>query len=436
MNKPMKLLNRNFVLLLQGQFVSAIGSQISIIALVFWIKHEMDSAAIIGLVQMLASLPAVILGPVGGTFADRHSRRGIIIFSDIVSGLALLSLAALMFIAPDQQGVILLWLSTVFVITGLTAAFFTPAVTAAIPDLLPKDRVARGNSLTQLSLQVSVFLGQGLGGTLFRLLGAPVVFMINGITFLFSAASEAFIRIPQEIPEKSDQWQEQFREFKKDTLEGIRYMWSRRGLRELVLVSAAMGFFSMPVIVLLPFYVEDFLKATPDWYGFLAAAYGLGSVIGYVIAGWVRVSGKSRCRWMLGFIVLESAGHGLLGFVRDPFTALLLASLGGAAGGFVAVNILTLVQITTPSEIRGRLFGVLGTISGGLAPLAMGLGGVAADLLNRNVSLIYLVCGAAMTAIALPLLWNGRVREFLAYEGTSEPSPAPEEPALPVDLGT
>jgi MFS family permease len=428
LERPPRLLNRNFALLLQGQFISAIGSQISLIAVVFWIKHEIGSAAVIGMVQMLASMPAVILGPVGGTFADRHSRRTIIVLSDLINGLALFSLAALMFIAPDEQDLILLWISAVFVITGLTAAFFNPAISAAIPDLLTKENIARGNSLSQLSLEVSVFLGQGLGGTIFRLLGAPAVFLIDGITFLFSAVTETFIRIPQKIPERSGRRGEQFREFKRDTLEGFRYLWKKRGLRELVLVSAAMGFFAMPIIILLPFYVEDFLKATPDWYGFLAAAYGVGSVAGYLGAGWLKVSGKSRCRWMLVFILVESAGHGFLGFVKEPFTALSMAFLGGAAGGFVGLHIVTLVQITTPSEIRGRVFGVLATISGGLAPVAMGLGGVAADLLNQDIPLIYLFCGSAMTAISVPLFWNTRVREFLAYEGEPEsPSPTPGE---------
>lgn len=426
MKQPTKLLNRNFFLLWQGQFVSLLGSQMVLVAVVFWIKHATGSAALIGLIQMATSLPAVILGPVAGTFADRYSRRSIIIFSDVLRGLAVLSLAGLMFTAPEATEPLLIWLSVVLVFTSLVTTFFNPAISAAIPDLVPTGRIASANSMGQLSYQLSVFIGQGLGGTLFRLLGAPLLFVVDGVTYLFSAASETFIRIPQTIPPADGRWRDQFREFKRDTVDGLRYVWTKTGLRELVLVSALLTFFTVPVIILLPFYVEDFLKARPDWYGFMLAAYGAGSVIGYLLAGSIKLSGRAKSRSMVVSIVLEAAGYGLLGLVRDPVTATALALLGGVMGGFVTINIITILQITTPSEMRGRLFGLLGTISGSLAPVAMGLAGVVADLVNQNIPLIYLACGAIMTVLSLALLLNREVRQFLSYEA-KESAPAAAE---------
>lgn len=434
MKQPTKLLNLNFVLLWQGQFVSALGSQMAAIAVVFWIKHATGSAAAMGLIQMLACLPAVILGPVGGTFADRYSRRRIIILCDLLSGAALLSLAAVMFLLPESTGTTLVWLTAVFVLIGLISAFFQPAISAATPDLVPRSSITRANSLSQFSVQLSVFLGQGLGGTLFRLLGAPAVFLLDGLTFWFSAFSETFITIPQTIPEKSSGWRQRFQTFKQDTWDGFRYIWNKTGLRELVLVSAALGFFTMPVVVLLPFYVEDFLRVEADWYGYMVAAYGIGSLFGYVVTGWIRISGRSRCKFMLAFILLQSSGYGVLGMVREPFVAALLAFLGGAIGGFVTVHIMTAVQITTPTEIRGRTFGLLATISGTLAPVSMGLAGIVADLLSHNIPLIYLACGAAMTGVSLPLMWSKGVREFLSFEGEAKTAPMVESKVLPPGL--
>ena len=433
MARPSRLMNRNFYLLWQGQFVSRLGSQMVAIALVFWIKHATGSAALMGLVQMMSSLPVVILGPVGGAFADRYSRRKIIILSDTLRGVATLSLAGLMFIAPEATGTILPWLFAVLVFTATVTAFFDPAISAAIPDLVPEDRVTSANSLGQLSLQISMFVGQGLGGTFFRLLGAPALFLINGLTYLVSATSESFITIPQAVPDKSGHWQDQFREFKQETLEGLRYVWNRTGLRELVFISALLTFFTVPVIVLLPFYVEDFLHAEADWYGFLAAAYGAGSLVGYLLAGSIKLSGKARGKWMMAFITMQSAGYGLLGLVRDPRIAIAFALIGGATGGFVIVNITTILQITTPGDIRGRVFGLLGTISGGLTPIAMGLAGVVADLVGQNIPLIYGCCGAIMAALSLVTLLNRQVRDFLGYEGENEPPPVIEKRAIPFE---
>ena len=110
-----------------------------------------------------------------------------------------------------------------------------------------------------------------------------------------------------------------------------------------------------------------------------------------------------------------------LGLARTRVHALVLASLVGAMEGFVMVNITTLLQVTTPSEIRGRVFGVLATISGGLAPLAMGLTGIVADLANHNIPLIYIVSGAMMTLLSILVCLSREFRSFLAFE-----SPAPE----------
>ena len=107
MTKPTKLFNRHFVLLWQGQFVSSMGSQAFSIAMMFWIKHATESATLMGLIMMVSQIPAVLLGPLGGSFADRHSRRSIIIWCDLLRGLLVLSLAAVMFLDPGATDLIL-----------------------------------------------------------------------------------------------------------------------------------------------------------------------------------------------------------------------------------------------------------------------------------------------------------------------------------------
>jgi MFS family permease len=313
-------------------------------------------------------------------------------------------------------------------VIATAAAFFNPAISASVPDLVPQDRVAGANSLNQMSMQLALFIGQSLGGVLYRVLGAPILFLVNGLSYLFAAASESLVRIPQVIPEKSPHWREQFRDFKLDTLLGLRYVWGGSGLRTLVLVSAFLNFFSVPIIVLLPFFVEDTLDAPADWYGFIVAATGVGALIGYIFAGALRISNRTRGRMLLAFIVIESFGYGLLGFVSTPSTAVVLGLLDGFVSGVVMVNITTLLQVTTPSEMRGRVFGLLGTISGSLTPIAMGLAGVIADLLNRNIPAIYVACGVIMVMLSGLAAFNRNFRQFLA----SAPSADDAEHAQPI----
>lgn len=412
--RPQKLMNRNFLLLWLGQSASQLGIQAYIIATVFWLKDATDSASLMGLLQMLSSLPSVLLGPIGGAFADRHSRRGVIVFSDILRGASVLGLGGLLFIAPKALNPAIVSLFVVSILVSVAGSFSTPALYALGPDIVPRHKIVTANSLWQLSFQLAMFIGQAVGGTLYRLLGAPALLFANGLTYLAAAGSALFIKEPPLIKKLTRK--NQFRQMKEDILQSFRYAWGQTGLRELVFLSAFLAFFATPIIMLLPFYVEDTLKVQPDWYGFMLSAYGVGSLAGYLFSGSVALSGKARGRVMLVFIILESLGHGILGLLRNPIQATVTVFLGGFVSGFVAVNITTIMQITTPREMRGRLFGLLATLSGGLTPIAMGLSGVITDLVNQNIPLIYMGCGGIMTILSLMVTLNGDFRQFLARD--------------------
>ncbi len=414
--EPTKLFNRNYLLLFQGQLVSRLGSQVYAIAMVLWIKDATGSATLMGLLMMVSAIPGVLLSPMGGAIADRFSRRMILVISDLSRGLAMLIVAALIYTMADSVNLLLGTLFVVAILTGTVTAFFRPAIAAAIPDLVPKDRVVTANSLGQLSLQLSVFFGQGLGGTLFRLLGAPFLFLINGVSFLYASLSESLIKMPEVAPKEELSLKEHWQAFVLDLKEGFRYAWNRPGLRELVFISAVINFFTIPAIVLLPFFVEDTLGVRVDWYGFILVSFGLGGLLGYLFAGIVRLPGRPRMYLMLTFMVGQSLLYGVLGFMPRPIFVVILAIIAGFMGGYITVNITTVLQLSTPSEIRGRVFGLLGMVAGGLTPIAMGLSGIIADALDQNIPLIYAVSGGIMVLLSILVALLPQARELLAFE--------------------
>jgi MFS family permease len=356
------------------------------------------------------------MSPLGGTFADRYSRRKIIIVCDLIHGASVLSLAALIFIAPQADNLIVAWLAVVAVISGVVSAFFMPAVKAAIPSIVPAHKVAAANSFNEGSFEISTLIGQGAGGILFRVLGAPVLFFIDGLTFLYSAVSEMFMDIPQAVPEKTRGWREEFARFDAETREGFRYAWERVGMRDLFLAAAVLNFFSMPFFVLFPFYVEDVLGVSPDWYGFLLAGFGGGSLLGYTFISSVRMAGRTRGKMLVAFLVLVSVCMGAMGFVDRPFLSLSLMIAAGFISGVFNITTLTLIQQSTPEEKRGRMFGLLNTLVMGLAPVSMGLTGVVADLIGHNVSVMFIICGAVLVAVSLTVSTSRDFREFLSLE--------------------
>jgi MFS family permease len=312
---------------------------------------------------------------------------------------------------PEAVRFVIGLLLVVSVVTGILRAFFTPAFSAAIPDLVPKDKIPAANSLNQFSIQGSTLVGQAIGGLLYQTLGAPLLFLIDGVSFIYAGICAAFIRLP--AVERKPASEHPFRAFLKETGEGFRYIWQRAGLRDFIAIASVVNFFGMPIAVLLPFYVELYLKADDKWYGFLMAFIGVGNVVGFVVAGALSLTGRARQRGIFAAMVLAPAFFGVLGFTTNAYVAMALVFFGGAALGFINVYLLTMLQVSTPGEVRGRVMGVVLTLSGSLMPLGMVAGGVIGDLTGKNIPLVYGVCGGA--ALLTSLLGMRRdLREFLA----------------------
>lgn len=414
---PDKLFNRNFFLLWQGQLVSLLGSRAFTLAAMYWLMETTNSASLMGLLMVSSALPAVLFGPIGGTLADRYPRRAIIIVTDLMNGLFILGLTALFYVGASPE-ILVPGLFATVVVTGCLQAFFQPAIRAAVPDLVPSDKVAAANSLTQFSAQASTIVGQGLGGILYRTLGVQVLFLVNAISYLFSAASEALITIPEVAKKKETSLKETLHNFLRETREGLDYVWNQKGMRLLLLVGSIVNFMITPVLVLLPFYVELFLGESAEWYGFLLAAISVGTIIGYVFAGTLKIDGDKRGRLLVASLFGTSALLGSLAFVQTALLALALMFLVGVLSGMLNIYVLTALQTSTETELRGRVMSVAITLAGGIAPLGMMAGGLLGDLTDKNIPLIYAACGSIAALITLAFSKNKDFRGFLAGESS------------------
>ncbi len=409
-----RLWNRNFTLLWIGQTVSNFGSPAFNIGAMFWMMKVTGSASLMGLLATVSMLPGVLLAPFGGAFADRHSRIRIAVISDLVAGLAVLAFALMVWWRPDDQGLMIPLLFIVSLILGVVRAFFGPAVQAAIPDLVPAEKLAAANSVNQLGFQASIFSGQALGGVLYTFLGAPALFLIDGLSYLFATGCTAVI--PRDTPPviARDGTIHPFRQLLRDTGEGVRFVWSNTGMRDFVLMASIVNFLAAPAFILFPFFVDLYMKVGAQWYGFIVAAISVGSVLGFVLAGALPLKGAQRGRALLTAMLAYPTFASLLIFLRSPIPVLLAVGASGIAVGFINVFFITSLQSSTPPELRGRVMGFLGTLSGGLMPLGMALGGVAGDLTDKNVPLIIGVCAALILLVTLVLGFRRPCREFLA----------------------
>lgn len=398
--RVMALVNRPFMLLWQGQLVSQLGNQAFLIATALFMLEATGSATLVAAVMMASTLPVAILGPIGGTLADRHSRRAILVTTDIARAVAVGGLGLFLLWRPDVTPRHSVLIIAVAAFSGVMSAMFSPALQAAIPDLVPADRLAAANSLSQGSSQTAVLVGQALGGVLYAAWGVGPLLLFDGLSFAYAGAAAFFIP-PDRRPSRPRAslrltvWR-----YVLETREGVDYVWRRAGMAAVIATFAVVNFLFMPVFVLLPLYVREILGGGPEWYGFLLAGSGAGALAGSAIAVWLlgRISATATLiRLCVGGIATAML---LLAATRNAWTALGVFAAIGVQSSIITVTVVTTFQRAVAPELRGRVMALVIALSTAAVPLGMGMGGLMGDLWPESLPRVIAGCGVAMVGVA------------------------------------
>ena len=191
--KPKKLWNKNFFLLWQGQLVSCLGDAFYSMALGFWVLDKTGSSSIMGILMAAISLPRIIIGPFAGVIVDRFDRKKMIILGDLIRGIGILFVGY-----AAYKNILEVWMVILIgVICGICSAFFNPAISSVIPDLVSNDNIVKANSAQQMAVSTTSLVGSLSGGFIYSILGASVMFIFNGISYIISTVTEMFISIPK-----------------------------------------------------------------------------------------------------------------------------------------------------------------------------------------------------------------------------------------------
>lgn len=170
------LAHRPFALLWSGQTVSRLGDSLYSIALAWWVLEKTGSAAAMGVVLICSTIPMLLLLLVGGVAVDRLPRVRLMLTSDLVRG----ALVALIAFLAFQDWLELWQLFVLSALFGVVRAFFYPAYTAIIPDLVPAEMLPSANSLRSTNLQMAQIIGPGIGAAIVAFGGTTLAFALDG----------------------------------------------------------------------------------------------------------------------------------------------------------------------------------------------------------------------------------------------------------------
>ena len=184
----------------------------------------------------------------------------------------------------------------------------------------------------------------------------------------------------------------------------------------MVAMLGLINFVLVPTSIAMPILVRDFLQRGPEFLGLMGACQAAGSFAGFVLAGSIAVSPKRRPHLVLSCMVAAGALILTLTSTTNPVFVLLNLSAFGFLLPLINVNIISVLQGTTPSEIRGRVMGVMGTVVLGLIPFSQGLSGLLIDVVDQRVTLIYTAVGGLFVGFVLLASLDRSFRGYLATD--------------------
>jgi MFS family permease len=403
-------LNGSFSALWTGQLISLFGDRVHQVALAFLVLGVTNSPLAMAMVFVAATLPNLLLSPFAGAFVDRWDQRDVMIVSD------LLRAAAILLIPIVAVTNIYLVYPFVFLVTSVSI-FFRPARVAILPRLVRQDELLTANSALWAGETFADIIGYPLAGIFVGFLGPalPLAFWLDAATYAASAVLIASIFVPPlrrgaATPDAADANKSGgvFAEMR----EGLAFLRSERVLFANTIQAAFAQFAIGALTVLTPVLVRDVI-ADPHVeakaaYAFLEAAIGLGNLIGGFTIGLIGARLAKGRTVILGYVLWG------VSMVAVAFAGNLLLAFGILFGAGIANMIFvipsqTLFQERTPPELIGRVVSFRFALVFGSMTLAMGVGGLLAQVVG--VVPVLAISGLVSIAAGLAGLLVPQVRD-------------------------
>ncbi len=387
----------DFLLLWSGQAVSTLGSSVSRLALPLLVLALTQSPAQAGLVAALQAAPYLVFSLPAGALIDRWDRKRVMIRCDVARCLAYGSVP----LAYATAHLSLAQLYAVALVGGTAYVFFNIAEVAALPRVVPAEHLSHATALNESATSASSLIGPGVAGLIISLgrttlSGAAVAYLVDSLSYLISTLSLGFIRTPFQAARAPTAG----RSLRTEIAEGLRFLWARRPLRALALLTMGMNLFFGPLPLAVIVLARTNLHADARTLGLIFSAASAGGLLGSLSASWV----KARLR----------VGQAIIGAVAGIAVATPLVAVAPSVpvvlAGFALVGamlpIYNVVSISyrlrlVPDPLQGRVNSVFRLLALGSVPLGTALGGLLLGPIGPRVEVWMIAAGFALCAVAV-----------------------------------
>ena len=387
---------RDFRLLFAGTATSLLGDQLVLIATPWLVLQLTGDPLALGIVLALEGIPRAAFMLIGGALTDRYAPRRVMLISDIVRfGLTAAMAAAVL------TGNVQMWMIYGFALGfGLVAGFAIPAENSIVPLLVSDDDLQAGNSLIMGVAQLAGFIGPTVAGAAIAsssesALGIGLALSIDAVTFAVSTACLWLIRGARE---PSDHRTE-------DNLwisigSGIKYLWGDDALRLMFVVLISINLLVVgPLLVGIPVLAHERLPQGAMAFGILMAAFSVGNLVGYLVAGSLpRPSGRTIRAMIIGLLAGFGAVVGSLGFIDQTWLDFGLLLLLGLGNGYLAIIVLTWIQSRVSRNMLGRMMSLITFSSLGLVSISQGISGAVS---RWDLDSLFLIAGGLVLAVTV-----------------------------------
>lgn len=378
-----------------GQSLSAIGSQMTAVALPFQVYDLTHSTLAVGALGLTTFVPLIVLGVLGSTLADAFDRRKLVLVTS--SGLTVVALLLAVQAVLDLRNLALLYLLSV--LHSCLFALDQPARRAFIPRLLPAEHLPAAGALSQLSFQASMTIGPLVAGVVIATAGLEAAYVLDAATFLIGLY--AVLRLgamPPRAAAKAQAWPRWWTACVSPMRHPLIAAVFLVDLNAMVLGAPR---------ALFPALAETRFDGGSQTLGMLYAAPAVGGILASVFSGWL---GRTRRQGRAMMVAGGLWGLVLIGFGLSTalWVAMLMLMVAGACDVVSDVFRTTVLQVSTPDQLRGRLSGLDFVVSAAGPRLGELRSGAVAQFTSPVIGVvsggISCVVGAVILACTFPAL--------------------------------